>query len=72
MGVVRSPLLLRMKSLCAVISSTKGSSKILKEKKEVLEWVSTQIKKVYSVSLAHTQTSEASHDFIVEAQNCVS
>ena len=63
MGVVRSPLLLRMKSLCAVISSTKGS-KLLKEKKEVLEWVSTQIKKVYSVSLAHTQTSEASHDLL--------
>ena len=34
-------------SLCAVISSTKGS-KVLKEKKEVLEWVSAQIKKVYS------------------------
>ena len=52
-----------MKSLCAVISSTKGS-KVLKEKKEVLEWVSAQIKKVYSVSLTHTQTSEASHDVL--------
>ena len=55
-----------MKSLCAFISVTKGSSKMIKEKKEVLEWVSAHIKRIYSVSLQPNNAVTLTQDVYVE------
>ena len=43
-------VLLLMQSLCAYKASAKLSSKVLKEKKDLLDWVSGKIKKIHFVS----------------------
>jgi tetratricopeptide (TPR) repeat protein len=35
-------------ALCAGVSSSKGSNKLYKEKKESIDWVASQIKKIYA------------------------
>ena len=47
---------LSLQALCANVASSKGSSKVLKEKKELIDWVAFQIKKIYAVSPTHGYT----------------